>query len=184
MSPPGSSDLPESRRAALCFLFGLASNEVYMCPVCYQPGGSLLHCLSTLTGRTGGLFLLHCLWSHLRQTLSGILPCEARTFLSHGLSVPWQRPSVLLANATYSIILFLKCLYPIITSTTILSMIQANKMDTAPQSSTGSIFTPATPPRSAWSSHTYRINCRFQAHRHGPSLEAFLLPLRRPAPLP
>ena len=118
-SPADSSDLPESRRAALCFLFGLASNEVYMCPVCYQPGGSLLHCLSTLTGRTGGLFLLHCLWSRLRQTLSGILPCEARTFLSHGLSVPWQRPSVLLANATYSIILFLKCLYPIITSTTI-----------------------------------------------------------------
>ncbi len=46
------------------------------------------------------------------------------------------------------------------------------------------IFMPATTPRSAWSSHTYRINCRFQAHRHGPSLEAFLLPLRRPAPSP
>ena len=29
-------------------------------------------------------------------------------------------------NATYSIILFLKCLYPIITSTTILSMIHAS----------------------------------------------------------
>lgn len=46
------------------------------------------------------------------------------------------------------------------------------------------IFMPDTTLRSAWSSHTYRINCRFQAHRHGPSLEAFLLPLRRPAPLP
>ena len=45
------------------------------------------------------------------------------------------------------------------------------------------IFMPDTTLRSAWSSHTYRINCRFQAHRHGPSLEAFLLPLRRPAPL-
>ena len=31
------------------FLFGLASNGVYMCPCCYQQGGSLLHCLSTLT---------------------------------------------------------------------------------------------------------------------------------------
>ena len=31
-------------------LLGLASDGVYMCPVCYQPGGSLLHCLSTLTG--------------------------------------------------------------------------------------------------------------------------------------
>ena len=49
-SPPGSSDLPESRRAALCSLFGLASDGVYMCPACYQPGGSLLHCHSTLTG--------------------------------------------------------------------------------------------------------------------------------------
>ena len=115
-----------------CFEWGL------QCPFCYQKGGSLLHCLSTLTGRTGGLFLLHCLWSRLRQTLSGILPCEARTFLSHGLSVPWQRPSVLLANATYSIILFLKCLYPIITSTTILSMIHASSMDATPHSSTGS----------------------------------------------
>ena len=50
--PPGSSDLPESRRAALCFLFGLASDGACMCPPCYQDGGSLLHCLSTL----GSLF--------------------------------------------------------------------------------------------------------------------------------
>ncbi len=35
-----------------------------------------------------GLFLLHCPWSHLRQTLSGTLPCEARTFLTCGLSAP------------------------------------------------------------------------------------------------
>jgi len=95
-SPPGSSDLPESRRAALCFLFGLASNGVYICPVCCQTGGSLLHCPSTLTGHAGGIFLLHCPWSRLRQTLSGILPCEARTFLSRRLSAMRQRPSVLL----------------------------------------------------------------------------------------
>ena len=49
LSPDGSSDLPGSRRAALCSLFGLASSGVYMCPLCYQRGGSLLHCLSTLT---------------------------------------------------------------------------------------------------------------------------------------
>ncbi len=30
--------------------FGLASDGVYMCPVCCHPGGSLLHCPSTLTG--------------------------------------------------------------------------------------------------------------------------------------
>ena len=83
LSPDGSSGLPGGRRAALCLLFGLASDGVYMCPSCYQQGGSLLHCLSTLTwGIPCGLFLLHCPWSHLRQTLSGILPCEARTFLS------------------------------------------------------------------------------------------------------
>ena len=101
MSPPGSSDLPESRRAALCFLFGLASNGVYICPACYQPGGSLLHCPSTLTcllSQTGGIFLLHCPWSRLRQTLSGTLPCEARTFLSRGLAVSRQRPPVLLTT--------------------------------------------------------------------------------------
>ena len=138
-SPAGSSNLPESRRAALCSLFGLASNGVYMDPSCYQESGGLLHHLSTLTPACRcGIFLLHFPWSRLRQTLSGILPCEARTFLSHGLSVPWQRPSVLLANATYSIILFLKCLYPIITSTTILSMIHASSIDTTPHSSTGS----------------------------------------------
>ena len=33
-----------------CPLFGLAPDGVYMCPPCYQEGGSLLHCLSTLTG--------------------------------------------------------------------------------------------------------------------------------------
>ena len=59
-----------------------------MCPACYQDGGSLLHCLSTLTCTkcTGGLFLLHWPGSHLHRTLSGILPYEARTFLTCGLS--------------------------------------------------------------------------------------------------
>ncbi len=54
---------------------------------CYQPHGSLLHHLSTLTKIEqffyfGGIFLLHWPWSHLHRTLSGILPCEARTFLT------------------------------------------------------------------------------------------------------
>ena len=34
----------------------------------------------------GGIFLLHCPWSCLRRPLTGILPCEARTFLPHFLS--------------------------------------------------------------------------------------------------
>ena len=48
-SPAKSSDLPGGRRAALCLLFGLASDGVYICPVRYRTGGSLLHCPSTLT---------------------------------------------------------------------------------------------------------------------------------------
>ena len=31
---------------------------------------------------SGGIFLLHCPWSRLHQTLSGTLLCEARTFLT------------------------------------------------------------------------------------------------------
>ena len=78
--------------------------------VCYQTNGSLLSCLSTLTRlytasytqseepatpflphnlSVGGIFLLHWPWSHLHRTLSGILPCEARTFLTCML---WAKP--------------------------------------------------------------------------------------------
>ena len=45
----GSSNLPKTWRAATLSLSGLASNGVYICPCCYQQGGSLLHCPSTLT---------------------------------------------------------------------------------------------------------------------------------------
>ena len=47
--------------------------------------GGLLPRLSILTyiqANVGGLFLLHFLGSRLRLTLSAILPCEARTFLT------------------------------------------------------------------------------------------------------
>ena len=36
--------------------------------------------------RIGGIFLLHFPWSRLHRTLSGILPCGARTFLTQILS--------------------------------------------------------------------------------------------------
>ena len=67
------------------FLFGFASNGVYICPPRYRGGGGLLHRPSTLTSvlsDRGGIFLLHWPWSRLHRTLSGILPCEARTFLT------------------------------------------------------------------------------------------------------
>ena len=67
------------------FIFGLASDGVYICRTCYQGRGGLLSRLFTLTrtavAAAGGCFLLHWSWSRLRRTLSGILPCEARTFL-------------------------------------------------------------------------------------------------------
>ena len=65
-----------------CFGWGLHSLPRY------RGSGSLLHCLSTLTCTkcTGGLSLLHWPGSHLHRTLSGILPYEARTFLTCSLS--------------------------------------------------------------------------------------------------
>jgi len=56
--PMGSSDLPKTWRATTWFCSGLATAGVYICPFCYQKGGSLLHYLSILTF-SGGLFLLH-----------------------------------------------------------------------------------------------------------------------------
>ena len=64
-----------------CFEWGL------QCPFCYQKGGSLLHCPFTLTGEYPAVCsLLHFPGSHLHRPLAGILPCEARTFLSCVLS--------------------------------------------------------------------------------------------------
>ena len=82
--PAASSDPPENRPGKpivfirSCFGWGLHGSARY------RTDGSLLHCLSTLTClAAGGLFLLHWPWSHLHRTLSGILPYEARTFLTH-----------------------------------------------------------------------------------------------------
>ena len=46
-------------------------------------------------GPVGGIFLLHWPGSHLHRTLSGILPCEARTFLSPEYSGP-RSPALLI----------------------------------------------------------------------------------------
>ena len=102
--PTGSIDPPKARRAAVSLLFGLSSDGVYICHCCYQQCGSLLHCHSALTSikDAGGIFLLHFPWSHLHRTLSGILPCEARTFLVDSLSALVTA----IICATHSIILF------------------------------------------------------------------------------
>ena len=60
---------------------------LFRSPGCCQPDGSPLHCPSTLTIiPNSGTFLLHFPWSRLHRPLTGILPCEARTFLTCGLS--------------------------------------------------------------------------------------------------
>ena len=50
-----------------------------------------------LPDESGGIFLLHFPWSHLHRTLSGILPCEARTFLTASLSSETARSFIGLA---------------------------------------------------------------------------------------
>ncbi len=95
--PAGSSSLPGTQRATVLSLSGLAPDGVYTALPCYQGSGKLLPCLFTLTCiKAGGYFLLHYPGSHLHRTLSGILPCGARTFLIQPLNIYWMRLSVLL----------------------------------------------------------------------------------------
>ena len=64
-------------------LLGLASNGVYMCPVCYQPGGSLLHCLSTLTRK---ILAVYFCCTGLGVTSTGRYPASCP--VKPGLSSP------------------------------------------------------------------------------------------------
>ena len=87
LSPTGSSDLPESttgRRIALCSVL-LRMGFTCALPVTREAVGSY-PAFSPLLEDSSGSFLLHWPGSHLHRTLSGILPCEARTFLTCGLS--------------------------------------------------------------------------------------------------
>lgn len=79
--PAGSSSLPGTQRATVLSLSGLASGGVYTAfPVTRKAVSSYL-AFSPLPVFTGGYFLLHYPGSYLHRTLSGTLPCEARTFL-------------------------------------------------------------------------------------------------------
>ena len=64
------------------FLFGLATSGVYPAVKCYHPRGALLPHPFTLTAYAAVCSLLHWSSAHAAQTLSGTLPCVARTFLS------------------------------------------------------------------------------------------------------
>ena len=64
-----------------CSLFGLASDGVYMCPPCYQEGGSLLHCLSTLTGMNPAVYFC-CTVLGVASTRRYLASCPVKPGLS------------------------------------------------------------------------------------------------------
>ena len=81
--PAVSSDPPENESGkSICSLFGLASDGVYMATVVTNNTVVSYTAFPPLPLKSGGIFLLHYPWSHLHRTLSGILPYEARTFLT------------------------------------------------------------------------------------------------------
>ena len=106
--PAGSSNLPGqclrspgSRRAAdlscsvlLRMGFTCAPHVTARAVVSYTA-------FAPLPAFAGGIFLLHWPGSRLHRTLSGILPCEARTFLTCSLSSLQPRPSVHLRDVLY-----------------------------------------------------------------------------------
>ena len=71
----GRANIAKSSLSGCCVGSGLHLQNSYL------PAGELLPRLSILT-LSGGLFLLHFPGGHPRRTLSVILPCEARTFLT------------------------------------------------------------------------------------------------------
>ena len=88
----GSSNLPEARRAASTLRLGLASDGVYNALSVTSQAVSSYLAISPLLlpelifrRKIAVYFLLHFPVSHLNRTLSGILPCEARTFLTRSL---------------------------------------------------------------------------------------------------
>ena len=79
---------------------GVASDRVYSKERLPAPWVSSYLAFPSLPSCPGGLFLLHFPGSRLRLTLSVILPCEARTFLTvtpFG-TIPRDRPTRSLVN--------------------------------------------------------------------------------------
>ena len=81
LSPAASSDLPENRPGKpivffwSCFGWGLHGS------VCYQPDGSLLHCLSTLTGIKPAVYLC-CTSLGVTSTRRYLASCPVKPGLS------------------------------------------------------------------------------------------------------
>ena len=80
--PTASSDLPESKPGRLIAFFLVLLRMGFTCaPVVTNRAVVSYTALPPLLLQSSGIFLLHWPWSRLHRTLSGILPCEARTFL-------------------------------------------------------------------------------------------------------
>ena len=79
--------------------YGVASDRVYICTQSPAVQVSSYLTFPSLPSfdlsKRGGLFLLHFPWSRLRRSLSVILPCEARTFLTPIPFGPMVRGSLL-----------------------------------------------------------------------------------------
>ncbi len=65
----------------MVFLFGLAPGGVYPATTVASSAVCSYHTISPLPAWPAVYFLLHWPWAHAPQTLSGTLPCGARTFL-------------------------------------------------------------------------------------------------------
>ena len=102
--PTASSNLPGDETGRLMVsLFGLASDGVYTATAVTSRTVVSYTAFSPLRRRGRRCsFLLHFPGSHLRRTLSGILPYEARTFLVR----PWPsaiiRPTIFVFIYSYS----------------------------------------------------------------------------------
>ena len=114
--PLQSSNLPGQ-----CCLSREATDGPPICPVrsCFgwglhvprmlPPGRwSLTPPLHPYRREAGGLFLLHFPGSRLHRTLSGILPFEARTFLTCSLSSLQPRSSARLSKGYYTTVLSIR----------------------------------------------------------------------------
>ncbi len=85
--PVASSDPPESRPGRPFAFYSVLLRMGFTCaPTVTSRAVVSYTAFPPLPGCPGGLFLLHYPWSHLHRTLSGILPYEARTFLTCSLS--------------------------------------------------------------------------------------------------
>ena len=112
--PEGSSDLPESTTGRRMAFFSVLLRMEFTCARSVTTAAVVSYtAFPPLPRKGGGLFLLHWSGSYLHRTLSGILPCEARTFLTVSLSSETARPFVRLSANYYIISYTSKQLPPI-----------------------------------------------------------------------